>query len=83
MITSEHESARLRQIFYKATEELHALSPSSGVPKDHPAILVWNKMYEAVRDTEVGLLLYNELVKLRYENAELKNKLSKFNTILI
>ena len=38
-------------------------------------------MYEAVRDTEVGLLLYNELVKLRYENAELKNKLSKFNTI--
>lgn len=50
-----YDAARLRKAFYDATEEFQTMLPKSALPQGHPAIAIWAKLYEAVRDCQAGL----------------------------
>lgn len=49
------DAASLRKAFYDATAEFQAMLPKSALPQGHPAIEIWKKLYEAVRDHSAGL----------------------------
>lgn len=57
-------AAALRQAFYAATAEFWDGTGKTGLPKDHPAIAIWGRLYEAVRDSGAGLRLWSNLLAM-------------------